>query len=434
MTTRAIVALAAALLLTTTTGDAHAAAPQTGFEARDGASWTTHAEELDFLAAVDAGSDRARVGVIGTTFEDRPLHLVRLGGPRPRSASKARREPTLLYVCSQHGNEPAGREACLTLLRDLAFSDDPAVTGLLEEATVLFVPTANPDGRARNSRGNSKGTDINRDHLNLVTPEAQAMAGVMRSYRPDMVLDLHEYGPSQPVLYDDDVLLLWPRNLNVDEHVHSLSLDLAGGMAAASEAHGYSADEYGQQKIGDYHVQQTAGDGDEGIARNAMGLRHSLGILAETRVDADPTNSLIEAVDAAAVARRRVDSHLVIAREALRFLGERGDEAAGVTAAAAAAKAQEGEDRSAPVYFGGADNQEPAAEDVVFPPPCGYALSAAQYQEVEGTLALLGARAEVARNGSAVVPMDQAAEPVIPLLLDERGTRHSVEGTPLMDC
>ena len=410
------------------------AAPETGFEQTDGASWTTHEQELAFLAAVDQASERARVDVVGRTAQGRPLHLVRLGADRPRSAKRARKEPTLLYVCSQHGNEPAGREACLSLLRDLALTDDPSLVDLLERATVLFVPTANPDGRAANTRGNSRGTDINRDHLNLVTEEARAMAGVVRTYKPEMVLDLHEYGPSQPVLYDDDVLLLWPRNLNADAAVHDESVDLVERLGAAVEAGGYSWDEYGQQKVGDYHVTQTAGDGDEGIARNAMGLRHSLGVLAETRVDADPTNSLTEAVDAAEVNRRRVASHSIVAREALGYLDDSGAHAAAITAAAATAKAREGAARDQPVYFGGADNAEPAEEDVVFPPPCGYSLTAAQYDTVADALALLGVKTSVARNGSAFVGMAQAAEPLIPLLLDGRGTRHSVEATPLDSC
>ena len=255
-----------------------------------------------------------------------------------------RREPALLYVCSQHGNEPAGREACLSLLRDLALTNDPSLVDMLEHATVLFVPSANPDGRAANTRGNSRGTDINRDHLNLVTEEARAVARVVRDYKPEMVLDLHEYGPSQPVLYDDDVLLLWPRNLNADAAIHDEAVGLAERLGAAVEAEGYSWDEYGQQKVGDYHVAQTAGDGDEGIARNAMGLRHSLGILAETRVDADPTNSLTEAIDEAEVNRRRVLSHTILAYEALRYLDDSGAAASQITKAAAAAKAREGAD------------------------------------------------------------------------------------------
>src|SRR3954452_9255549 len=103
-----------------------------------------------------------------------------------------------------------------------------------------------------------------------------------------------------------------------------------------------------------------------------MGLRHSLGILVATRVDADPRNGPDELVSDAAVNRRRVAAHMATVHGALRFLAERGEEAASTTTAAMARKAKEGKDRSAPVYFGGADNEDPAAEDVVSPPPCGY--------------------------------------------------------------
>src|SRR5688500_4664874 len=88
--------------------------PETGLEANGGTAWTRHAEELARLAAADAAPDRVEIGVIGQTEEGRPLHLVRLGEPTPRTAAEARDEPVELHVCSQHGNEPAGRDACLS--------------------------------------------------------------------------------------------------------------------------------------------------------------------------------------------------------------------------------------------------------------------------------------------------------------------------------
>ncbi len=133
------------------------------------------------------------------------------------------------------------------------------------------------------------------------------------------------------------------------------------------------------------------------------------------------------------VQRRRVDAHMAVTASVLRFIRERGAEAEDVTAGAAERKAREGRDRSAPVYFGGADNEEPAAEDVVDPPPCGYRLTAAQLGEHRSVLQLLGIRSRRS-GGGAFVPMGQAAEPLIPLLLDGRGMRHSVEGTPVDDC
>jgi outer membrane protein TolC len=335
MTAARLAALAFAGFALAAPAGAFADPPQTGFERSNGASWTTYDDEQAFIKAVDAASPRVGVQKIGTTKQGRTLNLVVLGAPAPRTSAAARHEPTILFTCSQHGNEPAGREACLTTLRNLAFSDDADTLTLLEHSTVLFVPAANPDGRAANTRGNSNGTDINRDHITLATPEAQAVAGVVRLWQPDVSIDLHEYGPSQPVLYDDDVLYLWPRNLNTDQQVHDLAEDLGRNyIKAGAQAAGYTADEYGQQAVGDTDVAQTAGDADEGIARNLMGLRNVLGILVETRVDADPVLDPMELADDAAVNRRRVESHLTVIGIAFRFMRERGDEAAAVTAGA----------------------------------------------------------------------------------------------------
>ncbi|MFN2525362.1 MAG: M14 family metallocarboxypeptidase, partial [Actinomycetota bacterium] len=387
-----------------------------------------------FLAKVDSLSARVSISQIGKTVQKRPLHLVRLGHPRPRDAGVAHGEPTILFVCTQHGNEPAGREACLMLLRDLAFTDDPQLVKQLATSTILFIPTANPDGREANDRENANGVDINRDHLNLQTPEARAVASVVLQWKPDAVIDLHEYGPGLPVIYDDEVLYLWPRNLNVDEQVHDLAKVLAEEyIALDAEEQGYTADEYGQYEVADQNVYQSAGDADEGIARNTMGLRHSLGILVETRVDMDVRNGPDEVMSQAAVARRRVASHMAVSLATLRFMRDRGVEAMRVTSQAERRKILEGLRRSAPLYFGGADNQPPEDSDVVDPPPCGYMLSASQVGDVAKALALQGI-SYTARAGGFFVTLGQTAEPLIPLLVDERGTRHGTEGKPVMKC
>ncbi|CAA9532371.1 MAG: putative carboxypeptidase [uncultured Solirubrobacteraceae bacterium] len=426
--------LLAVLALLLLAAPARAAAPTTGFESRNGASFTTHQEEQAFLSAVAQGSPRVRITEAGRTKENRPLQLVEIGAPGPVGAEASRKRPTAMLVCSQHGNEPAGREACLKLLRDLAFTEDPALVGVLERTTFLFVPTANPDGRAANQRANQDDVDINRDHLSLDTPEARAMAALVRDWQPDVLLDLHEYGPSQPVIYDDAVLWLWPRNLNADQQVHDLSIEMGREyLVEASEAAGYPADEYGQAEVVDNDVAQTAGDGDEGIMRNAMGLRHVLGILIETRVDFDVRESELGPADQAKVQRRRVDSHLAVLSGMIRFMSERGADAARVTAEATDRKIAEGAGRTAPVYFGGADNEKPAAADVVNPPPCGYELTDAMVAELEPRLGLHGIRFD-RMDGRVLVPMGQAAEPVIPLLLDARGERHKAEAKPLDNC
>lgn len=402
--------------------------PETQFEQTGGAEWTEHENELAFLDDVDEMSDRVEIDVIGKTAQGRPLHLVQLGYPKPVPAAKARKQPTILFVCSQHGNEPAGREACLKLLRDLAFTKDEALLDQLKRSTVLFVPSANPDGSAANSRENSAGVDINRDHLNLTTPEAQAMAAVVRDWQPEVSMDLHEYGPSLPVVYDDEVLLLWPRNLNVDQQVHDHAVSLVDEhLAPGAEEAGYSADEYGQYELADQDIHQSAGDGDEGIMRNAMGLRHSLGVLVESAVTEDPRNGPDELLDEAALNMRRVDSHLVVSHAALSFMREQGKAMTKVTKGAMKRKTIEGRKRSAPVYFDGADNAEPT--EIADPPPCAYIFNEEPTKDLLRTMKLLGIRSD-----GSWVEMAQPAEPLIPLLLDERATRHSVAATPLDAC
>ena len=403
-----------------------ASAPKTGFEQRGGASWTTHEEELAFLKAVARGSKRVSIEVIGRTEQDRPLHLVSLGAPTARGTKR----PTAMFVGSQHGNEPAGRETSLQLLRDLAFTTDPTLLRQLSEQAVLVVPSANPDGREANSRTNSAGVDINRDHLALTQPESQAIHTVLRDLGPDVVLDLHEYGPSVPVLYDDEILYLWPRNLNVDAAVRDLSRTLAEEyIGKGARAAGYTADEYGLYKAGPQEVVQTAGDEDEGICRNAVGLRHHLGILVESAVSPDLRNGPQEA-STAALQTRRVASQTQVTLDTLRFMREQGTVARHVSETAPRRKAEEGRRRNAPVYFGGADNDAPAPSQVVFPPPAAYVLTAAQAREFADQLRLHGIVAR--RAGSEVrIEMGQAAEPVIPLLFDGRGRRHVTEGRPV---
>ena len=402
-------------------------APRTGFEQREGASWTTHEEELAFLKAVAAGSRRVSLDVIGRTEQGRPLHLVSIGAPAPRGTGR----PTTMFVGSQHGNEPAGRETVLALVRDLAFTKDRVLLEQLAHQSVLVVPSANPDGREANSRGNSLGVDVNRDHLALTQAESQAIHGVLRDCAPDVVLDLHEYGPSVPVLYDDEVLYLWARNLNVDPAVRDLSRTLAEEyIGKGARAAGYTADEYGLYKAGAQEVTQTAGDEDEGICRNAVGLRHALGILVESAVTQDPRNGPGEVLSGATLNLRRVASQTQVTRDTLRFMREQGTVARHVSESAPVRKTQEGRRRNAPLYFGGADNRTPTEDEVVFPPPAAYLLTAAQAKELAPQLRLHGIAGR--RVGNDVrIEMGQAAEPVIPLLLDPRGRRHVVEGRPV---
>lgn len=414
----ATAALAAPLV--TAPAQATSPPPRTGFEQSNGARWTTQPEEQKLLAAVDKASDRVSVSRIGTTKQDRPVQLVRIG-ERPT-------KNTVLLICSQHGDEPSGRDACLSTIRDLAYAKDKKTERFLNRTTLLVVPTANPDGRAADTRGNSDDVDINRDHISLATAEARAMAAVIRDRQPDVIYDLHEYGAT-PKYYDKDLFDLWPRNLNTDETVHGEAQTLSKDyVRPAAEHHGHTTGTYGiwTDPVTGEPIKQTAGDGQERILRNVSGIKHAAGLLIESRVD--PLTEA-EKNDEALNNRRRVTSQ----RAALGGLFDYTDERrARLERATDAARAEGYRDRG-PVYLGGADNDPAEPSEIIQDPPCGYRLDAAQYADIKDELALHGVTVKRQKNG-AYVPLRQSARALVPLLLDERAPYHLTKGRPDMSC
>ncbi|GAA3895627.1 DUF2817 domain-containing protein [Streptomyces lacrimifluminis] len=423
----AVAVIAAALAAPLLSAPVHAAedrsrAPRTGFEQTNGARWTSQPEEQGFLAAVDRASDRVTLTRIGTTEQNRPLRLVRIG---ERPATR-----TVLLICSQHGDEPSGREACLTTIRDLAYAKDARTKAFLSRTTVLVVPTANPDGRAAGTRGNSDGVDVNRDHLSLRTAEARAMAAVLRDRRPDVVYDLHEYGATPPY-YDKDLFDLWPRNLNTDTAVHAEAQTLSQTyVRPAAQSAGFTTGTYGiwtDPVTGD-PIRQVAGDGQERILRNISGVKHAVGLLIESRVEPstegtpEPDNN-----------RRRVNSQLGALKGLFSFAGERGRQVDAVTGAARLA----GHRDTGPVYLGGADNDPAEPAEVIENPACGYRLTGDQYTEVADELALHGVRVRRDNDGAgtgAYVPLRQSLRALVPLLLDERAPYHLTAGEADTGC
>jgi len=157
----------------------------------DRSEFTTQQELREFMQslaerATDPAGVQVQVLPLGDSQDGVPLQALRL--TRPATDGVAR--PVVLLIGQQHGDEPATAEALIVIARELA---QGKLAELLNRIDVIVVPRANPDGVLRHTRTGANGVDINRDHLLLKTPEAQALARLVRDFAPTVVVDAHEY-------------------------------------------------------------------------------------------------------------------------------------------------------------------------------------------------------------------------------------------------
>lgn len=374
--------------------------PQTGLEIRNDGSWTTHEEELKFLEELTEKSDRVEYKVYGHSAEGLPMHLVKVGYPRPGSDEEVAEGRNIFIMGTIHGNEPSGREMSLKLMRDLAYTEDPEMLELLEKSTILFLPTANPDGREANRRRVEGDIDPNRDAITLKTPEHQVIAGIQNEFQPDIVLDAHERisGPNISVLGN--------LNLNVDEDLQQLNYDLIDNyMFPDLEEGGFTYDYYPPGAI-------------PTNVRSMSGLRHSIGILTEGSWTDEP---LV-----------RVDGQMQAAESILRFYSERFDDIGRVVSESRTNKANAGREGE-PFYLGGRVGVPATESETLDPAPCGYLLNERQFDRISSQIELFSIEVEAINNGY-FVSMAQPMMTVIPFIMDERSPQKLTNGLAVYDC
>lgn len=226
-------------------------------------TWTPRSDYQAFIDWVEQHTD-GEVSTLGISGESRLIHQVVFGtGPEHGG---------VFIRAGIHGNEPAGREAALQLIRDLAIRDDSSWDDLLARTRITVLPDTNPDGRERNITGNSEGVNLNRQTLLLNYPEQQAVQDAYIQARPSFTLDLHETsGPGQePVDF-------WGSAGSVDtDRPYSFPPLVHTGQEALDACF----DALGAEGL-DYDLFNTAGTTHPfmGVAR---GL-HSVSLLTETR-------------------------------------------------------------------------------------------------------------------------------------------------------
>jgi len=137
--------------------------------------------ELQRLAALYPG--KIRLEEVGRSFDDRPVHLVTLGHG----------SQTVLLWSQMHGDEPSATPALLDIAHFLlSHAAEPEAAAILDGLTLLMVPMLNPDGAEIYERRNLQGIDINRDALNLATPEGRILKRIRDEHEPMLGFNLHD--------------------------------------------------------------------------------------------------------------------------------------------------------------------------------------------------------------------------------------------------
>lgn len=195
--------------------------------------------------------------------------------------------PTVLLVGEQHGDEPAGSEALLVVCQELAHG---RLASLLDRINVVVLPRANPDGARDNRRLSASGIDINRDHLLLRTPEAQAQAQLAREYRPLVVADLHEYpvtgrfAEKFGAIQGFDALLQYAMTANLPPFISKASEEwFRRPLVAQLKDQGLASDWYYTGSADPNDKKLSMGSVQPDTGRNVNGLRNAVSFLIETR-------------------------------------------------------------------------------------------------------------------------------------------------------
>jgi Zinc carboxypeptidase len=126
-----------------------------------------------------------KVEEVGRSNAEREIYQLELG-----------RGPLRIFMWSQmHGDEPTATSAVIDMFAFLRKNRDKDwVRKISETMTIRAVPMVNPDGAELYQRRNLQGIDINRDALDLKTPEARLLKKLRDDWNPAIGFNLHNQG------------------------------------------------------------------------------------------------------------------------------------------------------------------------------------------------------------------------------------------------
>src|SRR6266851_1161497 len=219
---------------------------------------------------------KSHESVIGLSKENRSIVCAQRG--------RASAPLKVLVLAGQHGDERTARRRLQTFLN--VTPDE--VAKRLPALQLAVIPEANPDGCVSRSRCNANGIDLNRDHQLLLSPETTAIHQFVRQWRPQVVLDLHNYPSRRRHLLARNIVL--DHDVFIDVPTHPAILARPGSADTSAILRGLlKAIAAREVCVGRYTLFGTSGRArhstpDVVDARNGLALRYgALTILVENR-------------------------------------------------------------------------------------------------------------------------------------------------------
>ncbi|HJR73644.1 MAG TPA: M14 family metallopeptidase [Luteimonas sp.] len=150
--------------------------------------------------------DAVRCFDFGATPEGRPMKALAVSrsGALTPDAARERGLPVVLIQGGIHAGEIDGKDAGFLAMRQVL--DGEAAAGSLDKLVWLFVPVFNVDGHERFGRWNrpnqrgpeemgwrttAQNYNLNRDYMKADAPEMRAMLGLVQTWDPIAMVDLH---------------------------------------------------------------------------------------------------------------------------------------------------------------------------------------------------------------------------------------------------
>jgi hypothetical protein len=193
---------------------------------------------------------------------------------------------------------------------------------VLDRLDVVLLPRANPDGAKLQRRVNGAGLDINRDHLLLRTPEAEALAQLQRDFHPVLVIDAHEhialgrYRVKFGGIKGHDLLIQYATTPNLPPALtQTAEAGFRVPLLQALDRAGISHEWYYTTSTEPSELRLSMGGIQPDLARNISGLKNAVSFLLESR------GSDLHRLHA----ERRVHSHIVAVHSLLASAAAQAD-------------------------------------------------------------------------------------------------------------